>query len=515
MSNPGSVTLATDAIANELARQLRAASDEGALPGESVLASGQVPLEDFLTVKQIERLLFLQQLGTIEVDARLTVIAQLRSHVVADGTMATSQKGSVMALLDPVSAGLRSLRVKITTQDRLVDQARADLTTIGLLRVYGLLMPQAHLLIAAYQMQQLATTYWAQRSDLQRRINAQLLTNPDVAPALAIVNAMSAQIRSMSYASQSAAYTIAGLRSADYPATRPALGPRSPEPRRGEGCRRPGGGIPTAGPRLHRALSRVTAARRSQVADEIADDDVAAAAAAAAGRELLALRAELDASGSNGAEIGKLGDRRSNAVLQAALRAAYPGDAVLSEESADDPGRLDRTRVWIVDPLDGTREYGEPGRTDWAVHVALVRNGALEVGVVALPAEGLTLSSARPPSLPPASGPTRMVVSRTRPPAITDEVSRRLGAVLVPMGSAGAKAMSVLLGKADVYLHAGGQYEWDSAAPVAVAIAAGLHASRIDGSPLVYNRYPAWQPDLLICRPELASAVLEAIRKAS
>jgi 3'(2'), 5'-bisphosphate nucleotidase len=259
----------------------------------------------------------------------------------------------------------------------------------------------------------------------------------------------------------------------------------------------------------------VAAGQGAFVGGDVDDESVAEAAATAAGRELLALRAKLDGSGSNGKEIGAQGDKVSNAVLHAALAAAHPGDAVLSEESADDPGRLDRTRVWIIDPLDGTREYGEPGRTDWAVHVALVRDGALEVGVVELPAMGLTLSSAKPPALPPRSGPIRMVVSRTRPPAITDDVSRRLGAVLVPMGSAGAKAMSVLLGQSDVYLHAGGQHEWDSAAPVAVALAAGLHASRIDGSLLVYNRYPAWQPDLLICRPELASTVLEAIRLAS
>ena len=249
--------------------------------------------------------------------------------------------------------------------------------------------------------------------------------------------------------------------------------------------------------------------------DEVDDDSLAEAAAAAAGRELLRLRIELVPSGSNAGEVGKRGDHQSNGVLQAALRAARPGDSILSEESADDPARLDAGRVWIIDPLDGTREYSEAGRTDWAVHVALVRAGELVVGVVALPALGVTLSSATPPSLPSRSGPIRMVVSRTRPPAIAEEVGRRLGAVSVSMGSAGAKAMSVLLGQSDVYLHAGGQHEWDSAAPVAVARAAGLHTSRIDGSPLVYNRYPAWQPDLLICRPELASSVLEAVRQAS
>jgi hypothetical protein len=223
VSNPAGGPYATEAIATELARQLQAAHNEGNIPGESALASGQVPLEDLLTVKQIERLIFLQQVGMIEVDSRLTVIAQLRSHVLADNTMNLAQKFSVTALLDPVSAGLRSLLVKITTHDSLVDQARADLTTLGLLRVYGVLMPQAHLLVAAYQMQQLAATYSAQRADLQRRINTLLLSNPDVAPALGIVNAMAVQIGAMSSASQNAAYALAGLRAADYPATRPAL----------------------------------------------------------------------------------------------------------------------------------------------------------------------------------------------------------------------------------------------------------------------------------------------------
>jgi 3'(2'), 5'-bisphosphate nucleotidase len=171
--------------------------------------------------------------------------------------------------------------------------------------------------------------------------------------------------------------------------------------------------------------------------------------------------------------------------------------------------------VWIIDPLDGTREFSELGRADWAVHVALVRSGQLALGVVGLPALGIRLSSASGPRLPARTGPIRMTVSRTRPPGIAAEVSRRLGAVLLPMGSAGAKAMSVLRGEADVYLHAGGQHEWDSAAPVEVALAAGLHASRLDGSPLVYNRYPAWQPDLLICRPELSSRVLRVVGQVS
>ena len=244
----------------------------------------------------------------------------------------------------------------------------------------------------------------------------------------------------------------------------------------------------------------------------VADDvSVALAAAEAAGRELLAIRS----GPATGREAGAIGDRRSHSLLVSILGEAFPADAILSEESADDPRRLDSERVWIIDPLDGTREFGEPGRTDWAVHVALVAGGRLTVGIVALPASGSTFTSASPPSLPPRAGPMRIAVSRTRPSGLSAGVSRRLGAELVPMGSAGAKAMSILSGESDVYLHSGGQHEWDSAAPVAVAVAAGLHASRIDGSPLVYNRFPAWQPDLLICRPELAKAVLEAIRAES
>ena len=244
------------------------------------------------------------------------------------------------------------------------------------------------------------------------------------------------------------------------------------------------------------------------VADDVA---VALAAAEAAGRELLAIRSGPE----TGREAGAIGDRRSHDLLVSILAAAYPADAILSEESADDPSRLDSERVWIIDPLDGTREFGEAGRTDWAVHVALVSAGRLTVGIVALPAVGATFSSASPPPLPPRDGPIRIAVSRTRPSSLAAGVSRRLGAELVPMGSAGAKAMSILSGASDVYLHSGGQHEWDSAAPVAVAIAAGLHASRIDGSPLDYNRFPAWQPDLLICRPELAAAALEAVRAES
>jgi 3'(2'), 5'-bisphosphate nucleotidase len=191
-----------------------------------------------------------------------------------------------------------------------------------------------------------------------------------------------------------------------------------------------------------------------------------------------------------------------------ALAEARPDDAVLSEEGADDPIRLRSRRVWIVDPLDGTREFSELDREDWAVHVALWEDGELIAGAVALPAQNITLATPVVPAPPPAPAAPRIVVSRTRPPAVALQVRDALGGVLVEMGSAGAKVAAVVQGLADVYVHAGGQYEWDSAAPVAVARAAGLHTSRIDGSPLQYNRPDPLLPDVVVCRPEYAKAVL-------
>jgi len=242
----------------------------------------------------------------------------------------------------------------------------------------------------------------------------------------------------------------------------------------------------------------------------VTDHEVAGELAEAAGRLLLEVRAAHRAAGDR--ERGDAGDARSHAFLLAELGRRRPGDAVLSEEGLDDPARLTAERVWIVDPLDGTREFGELDRTDWAVHVALwTAADGLVAGAVALPAQGVTL---RTPSValgerPP--GPPRIVVSRTRPPALAEHVRARLGGELVPMGSAGAKMSAVVQGAADVYVHAGGQYEWDSAAPVAVAMAAGLHASRLDGSPLRYNRPDPLLPDLVVCRPHLAAAVLAAV----
>ena len=238
------------------------------------------------------------------------------------------------------------------------------------------------------------------------------------------------------------------------------------------------------------------------------DHQLAAQIAREAGQLLMRRRAE-GASKDDG-------DRESNDLILARLAEARPDDAVLSEESKDDPIRLERERVWIVDPLDGTREFGETGRTDWAVHVALVVNGTPHACAVALPAQDdLVLATEPAPSLaPPHDGKLRLLVSRTRPPKLAEYLAGVLDAELVPLGSAGAKTMAVIQGHADVYAHSGGQYEWDSAAPVGVAAAAGCHCSRIDGSPLVYNRADVYLPDLLVCRPELATKVLAAIREA-
>lgn len=240
------------------------------------------------------------------------------------------------------------------------------------------------------------------------------------------------------------------------------------------------------------------------------DHDVARAVAKGAGELLLALRR--DSTAVSEGERGAEGDRRSHAHIVSELAIRCPDDYVLSEEAAGDPARLSAARVWIVDPLDGTREYRE-GRDDWAVHVALVVGGRAVAGAVALPGLGSVLSTGEaPPTRPPHPGPLRIVVSRTRPPAVAEALAAALGAELVPMGSAGAKAATVIRGETDIYAHAGGQYEWDSAAPVAVAAAAGLHVSRLDGSPLRYNQPNPWLPDLLICRPDLADAVLAVTR---
>jgi 3'(2'), 5'-bisphosphate nucleotidase len=239
---------------------------------------------------------------------------------------------------------------------------------------------------------------------------------------------------------------------------------------------------------------------------DLTDAELARDIAAEAGA--LLLRIQNDCAG------GDRGDREANTLILARLREARPDDAILSEESADDLARLERSRVWIVDPLDGTREFAER-RDDWAVHVALAVGGRAESGAVALPKLGVTLSSDAPPPLPAPQTPPRLLVSRTRPSALCVDVAERIGAVRVGMGSAGAKAMAVVRGEAEIYLHTGGQHQWDNCAPVAVALAAGLHASRIDGSPIVYNQRETSIPDLLICRKEWAEIVLQAVRNCN
>jgi 3'(2'), 5'-bisphosphate nucleotidase len=244
------------------------------------------------------------------------------------------------------------------------------------------------------------------------------------------------------------------------------------------------------------------------------DHELAAFVAARAGDLLIEVRTQALADGRSEQELKDLGDARSNDLILELLAEHRPDDAVLSEESKDDLVRLGAERVWIVDPVDGTREYSE-SRADWAVHVALVSAGAPIAAAVALPGAGRVLNMDPPtPIAPPVDGPVRLVVSRTRPPALATHLAETLGMELVPMGSAGAKAMSVLLGESDVYAHGGGQYEWDSCAPVGVCRAAGLHTSRLDGSPLVYNNENPYLPDLLICRPELAESMLAAIAAA-
>lgn len=236
------------------------------------------------------------------------------------------------------------------------------------------------------------------------------------------------------------------------------------------------------------------------------DAELATAIAREAGALLRRIQARREPCRALGAE----GDREANALILARLREARADDALLSEESPDDLSRCAARRAWIVDPLDGTREYAE-GRDDWAVHIGLAIDGAPAVGAVALPALDLVLASDPPPPPLAANRPPRLLVSRSRPPVEADRAAAAIGAEIVPMGSAGAKAMAVVRGVADAYLHSGGQYQWDNCAPVAVALAAGLHATRLDGMSLVYNQAERAVPDLLICRRELAAPILAAL----
>ncbi len=242
------------------------------------------------------------------------------------------------------------------------------------------------------------------------------------------------------------------------------------------------------------------------------DHALAARLATEAGALLVTLRADLVAAGVARWRVMDEGDARAHHFLAHALAEARPDDAILSEEGRDSSNRLANNRVWIIDPLDGTNEFGEDGRDEWAVHVALVVEGTPIAAAVALPAISTTLATEPRPLLAPArDGPPRVITSRFRAPYAASVIGEALGAQYLRLGGAGAKAMAVVMGQADVYAHAGGMYEWDSAAPSAVAAAAGCHVSRIDGSPLVYNQRDPWLPDLLICRPELAGPALDAL----
>lgn len=230
-----------------------------------------------------------------------------------------------------------------------------------------------------------------------------------------------------------------------------------------------------------------------------------------AGRALLALR-EQDLSPR---DLKRVGDAGSQDVLANLLATYRPQDAVLSEEARDSKARLAAERVWIIDPLDGTREYSEKPRTDWAVHVALWSAGEFLAGAVTLPAAGIGHDTSNVFDLPQPASKLRLAVSRSRPPTVVDRLAAHLDAELIAMGSAGVKATAVLRGEVDAYVHGGGQYEWDSAAPVAVARAAGLHTSRLDGSPLKYNQDDVLLPDLVVCHKEHAEMLLDAIATVS
>lgn len=250
---------------------------------------------------------------------------------------------------------------------------------------------------------------------------------------------------------------------------------------------------------------------------ESTDPHAAAAELAdAAGACLIKLRERLINEGVTRERLKDSGDAAAQVVLAGALAQRFPQDSVLSEEASDDLRRLRADRVWIIDPLDGTREFSEAGREDWAVHVALWERGELTAGAVALPARGTTFSTGSATASSDKqhhSRPLRLAVSRSRPPDFVSTLAERIGGELVPMGSAGVKAMSVVTGETDAYIHAGGQYEWDSAAPVAVARAAGLVATRLNGSPLMYNNANPYLPDLLICRPECQGTLSDEIAR--
>ncbi len=274
-----------------------------------------------------------------------------------------------------------------------------------------------------------------------------------------------------------------------------------------QGCRH----CPYIWDRPDAALEAIPASEQTLVSDD--DHRIAVQVAHTTGVMLVALRTELTGRGVHPFTVRDEGDRLAHHHIIDALALARSGDHVLSEEGYPDPARLLARRVWIVDPLDGTREYGIPGRPDWAVHIALTVDGRPAAGAVALPAMGLVFGTSPAHATPerPDGRPLRIACSRTHPAGAAVYVARKLDGELVPIGSAGAKAMAVVMGDCDAYIHHGGQYEWDSCAPAAVAAAAGMHTSRLDGSPLRYNRPDPWLPDLLICRPELAEPILDLV----
>lgn len=244
------------------------------------------------------------------------------------------------------------------------------------------------------------------------------------------------------------------------------------------------------------------------------DAELAQELAVTAGRLLVELREQLWSRGAPAWQVMDTGDQAAHRLLVDELAAARPDDIVLSEEGADDRRRLGADRVWIVDPLDGTNEFGEPGRVDWAVHVALWERDRLTAGAVSLPALDAVFATDPAPRLAPMQrSRPRLVTSRFRAPYVAGLVAQALDCDAIRLGSAGAKTMAVVLGEADIYVHDGGMYQWDSAAPAAVALAAGLHVSRLDGSPLVYNDPDPWLPDFVVCRPELAEDVHAAIAR--
>jgi 3'(2'), 5'-bisphosphate nucleotidase len=246
--------------------------------------------------------------------------------------------------------------------------------------------------------------------------------------------------------------------------------------------------------------------------DAESDAQLAIRLATQAGQRLVALREQMFAAGATSWDVKDAGDALAQDFLAAELSLHRPDDAVLSEEGLEDPRRFHADRVWIVDPLDGTREFSEPGRMDWAVHVALWDKDTFGAAAVSLPAIDLVFGTDPPAPMPPFTRERpRLVTSRTRAPYAAVLVAEGLDCEAVRLGSAGAKAMSVVMGEADVYVHDGGMYQWDSAAPAAVALAAGFHASRLDGSPIVYNDRDPWLPDFIVCRPELAEPVLKAL----